>query len=237
MEEEGRASERPADATQRMPPPDETQRIPEPAPEAPAPWAQEPARREESGPPFSPPGGTETTAFGVGMPGVPSPYGPAPAPAPPAYTPAGYTAPPAPPTPPAAPAYTPPPVYGPLPGSAPAMYGGYGAAPVVPAANGTAIAALVCGILAIVLACSLGPLGAIMGAVALVLANQYIKQHQQSPQQPVNPSDATYVQVGRVTGGIGLAIGLVYTVLIGCYFLLIFFAIFASSTSGGGTYP
>jgi hypothetical protein len=230
MEEERGADEHPAsDATQRMPEPDETQRIPAPVPEVPAPWAQEPARREEiAPPPFSPPGGTGTTAFGQGMPGVPSPYGPPPIPPPAAPAP--------PPVAPPAPVYMPP-VYGPAPGSAPYPPYAYGAVPVVPPANGTAIAALVCGILAIVLACSMGPLGAIMGAVALVLANQYLKQHPPSPQQPVNPSDATYVQVGRVTGGIGLAIGLVYTVLIGCYFLLIFFAIFASSTSGGGSIP
>jgi hypothetical protein len=128
------------------------------------------------------------------------------------------------------PAYAPPPVYGPAASSG--AYGGYGAVPGAPPANGTALGALICGILAIVLGCSAGPLGAIFGGVSLFLVSQYNKQRQQQPQQMVNPSDATYIQVGRVTGIIGLVIGLVYTVLIGCYFVLIFVAVLGSSTAG-----
>lgn len=228
MEEERGRSERPGDDT-APPGPDETHRLPDPAVDAPAPWAQEPVPPAETAGPDSSPGGAPTTAFDAALPPVPSPYEqppPLPVPPPPGYAP--------PPVYPAAPAYAPPPIYAPGTG-APPGYGGYGALPVAPAANGTALAALVCGILAIVLGCSAGPLGAIMGVVALVLANQYLKQQQQRPQQPVNPSDATYVQVGRVTGGIGLAIGLVYTVLIGCYIIFIFIAILGSVS--GSSYP
>jgi hypothetical protein len=121
-------------------------------------------------------------------------------------------------------------VYGPTQGA----YGGYGPTPYVPPANSTALGAMICGILAIVLACSAGPLGAILGGISLLLVSQYTKQQRQQQQQVVNPSDATYVQVGRVTGIIGLVIGLLYTVLIGCYFVFIFIAILGTS---GSSYP
>ncbi len=233
MQDDGGAGERPADNTHHLP--DDTQRMPEIPIPPPAPWAAEPARRDETVPPSDPAGGAEPTAFGSEMPRGPSPYGPPPAAPPPAYTPPPAAAPPPAYTPP--PVYAPPPAYGPQPGTGvpSAGYGGYGAPPMVAPSNNAALGALVCGILAIVLGCSMGPLGAILGAVALFLVNQYTKQQRAQPGLTANPSDATYIQVGRITAFIGLAIGLIYTVLIGCYFLFIFAAI--AGGLGSSSYP